>query len=282
MLKFRAHFAGWAAAAIFAAAGMPCPAQTAPTANPPAFSQPADHEIANPESNENLPVANSSMQAPQFFRMGPVESLGAPTPDLNPAWQKQQQERSEWSLQTPEEIMGLQTPRQMFGLPEEDENLSPEERYLHRQNQAKASAAQSLLTQPDRLSESGGLTHDFSLRFYRADGAASTLAPADQDDPASFSHMFKDAGSSPFGGGKGTLYGSMPATSVSAAQTAKEQLDQAAEMARFRSLIGEAPSTPAPAPTPYHSQFESGLQPATAFGFDPFGPVGRHTSGGSQ
>jgi hypothetical protein len=204
--------------------------------------------------------------------MGPPESLGTPTPDLNPAWQKQEQERSEWSLQTPEEIMGLQTPRQMFGLPDADENLSPEERYLHRRDQAKVTAAQSSLSQP------GALNHDFSARFDRADRVDSTLAPGDQDDAASFSRMFKDASPSSFGPGKSSLPGDKPLDVENAAQLAKAQQDQAADMARFRSLIGEAPASPDPNSTLPHEQVESGQQPPASSEFDTFGrPAPIHT-----
>jgi len=252
---------------MFAAVGVPCPAQTPSPATPPAFSQPADSEIANPESSESLPPANSSERVSQLFRMGPPESLGPPTPDLNPAWQKQEQERSEWSLQTPEEIMGLQTPRQMFGLPDEDENLSPEERYLHRLDVAKASAADSA------LSKAGGPGHDFSLRFDRADAVDSKQVPSGQDNSSAFSRMFKEDGPSPFGGANSPLFGAKPTAAVSDAQTAKDQLDQAAEMARFRSLIGEAPSTPDATSTQpqTQAQLQSGLPPQTPFELDEFG-----------
>jgi hypothetical protein len=271
MVKFCAHFDLWVAAAMFAAGATLCPAQTPPAANPPAFSQPADSETAAPESHGNLPADDSSQPSAQFFSLSPPASLGSPTPDFNPAWQKQQQARAEWSLQTPEEIMGLQTPRQMFGLPEADQDLSPEERYLHRQNLAKAAAAEARLSPPD------GLNHDFSVRLDRTDGVDSPLSPVDRDAAASFSRMFKDAGPSPFGSSKSPLSGSEPAAATSAAEIAKAQQAQAAEMARFRNLIGEAPLSRDPAPILPHPPLASGLQPADALGVDEFGrPAAPH------
>jgi hypothetical protein len=85
--------------------------------------------------------------------------------------------------------------------------------------------------------------------------------------------MFKDDGPSPLGGGNSPWFGAKPASAVSDAQTAKEQLDQAAEMARFRTLIGEVPSTPEAAPTQPQPQLESGLKSPLSSGLDEFGRV---------
>jgi len=261
MVNIRSQFQYWVVAAVFAAGQILCPAQTPSAANPPAFSEPDDAGLANPESSLSLPADNTldrPMRGPNSFAR---QALPTPTPDINLAQQKLQREQSDWTLLTPEEIMGLQTPEQMFGLPEDDQDLSPEERYLKRQEKAKTAAAETGLSAP------GAFTHEFTGRFDRPDSEDSTLASEDQDDPGAFSRMFKDADVSPFSPNKNALSGVKAA--ANAAQTEKVNQEEAAEMDRFRKLIGEVPAIPDATLALPHPPTEPGLQPGSAW--DPFG-----------
>ena len=61
----------------------------------------------------------------------------------NQQWQKMLQERKNWALSTPEQILQVPTPETILGLtdPREDPNLSPEERFLKRQDRLSGISA---------------------------------------------------------------------------------------------------------------------------------------------
>jgi hypothetical protein len=186
--------------------------------------------------------------------------LPSPTPDFNPALQKQIDQRAKWTLMTPEEIMGIQTPEEIFGVNTEDQNqnLSPEERYLKREEKAKLSAAD------DEMRDLDNPAHNYVGLFDRADNQNPQLSGQGEADPGAFSRMFKGSEASPFSR-NGRLSGFANAASVSAAEKTKADKDQAAEMARFRSLIGEVPETPNPALNPAHLETSPSPEPLPAF-----------------
>jgi hypothetical protein len=266
-------FEGWdnlkscaAAMLFFAAGGVLCSAQPAPAANAPLFSKPADGGINSPESSDPLPTGLSSERP--LRGLDPGGNLPPPSPDLNPAVQQQLKQRGLWTLQTPEEIMGLQTPEQIFGLKQEDQEISPEERFLKREDKAKIQAAN------DESSVLDNERHDFNTVFDRPDDNDPTFAPRDQNDSSAFSQMFGKSEASPFVR-KNAALTMGNSIALSAADKAKADRDEAAEMARFRSLIGEVPQTQNATFDLQHIEAKPDAQPLSTY--DVFGhPVTSH------
>jgi hypothetical protein len=165
---------------------------------------------------------------------------------------------------TPEEIMGVETPEKIFGLPErdKDQDLSLEERYLKRQENAAMASASNALSGANVFSHHGanlfGQPKDRDLFSQPNQGM-------DPDSSKNSGGFFNAPQNSPFGQKANSIWASDfgPAQPVT-----KVDPDQAAAMERFRALIGEshpvenstAPLSPTPSPS---------LQPAAQF--DPFG-----------
>jgi hypothetical protein len=260
----------WAAVAALAAGNVFCSAQPGPSSGSALFSKPSDGAITIPESNDNVPVDNSSGRVLRGLN-SVAPPLPSPTPDFNPDLQKQMDQRAKWTLMTPEEIMGIQTPEEIFGVDTEDQNrnLSPEERYLRREEKARASAAN------DEMRDIGNSSHNYVGLFDRADNQNPQLSGQDGAGPGAFSRMFNNSEASPFSRNGGSS-GFAKVASVSAADKAKADKDQAAEMARFRSLIGEVPEMPNPALNQPHLDATPGPQPLSVF--EEFGrPATIHT-----
>ena len=258
----------WAAAAL-AAGNVLCSAQPAP--GDTLFSKPSDGGIASPESNDQVPVDHSADRPAHIFGPKAPLPLPSPTPDLTPASQMELNKRAKWTLMTPEEIMGIKTPEEIFGLSTEDQdrNLSPEERYLRREEKAKAEAANAVLQDADNAS------HDYIGLFDRADKRDTALGAHEQPDPGAFSRIFGNAEASPFARNSGTSAGAN-AAAANAAEMAKAKREQAAEMDRFRILIGEVPQSPSPALTVPHLDVKPEPQPLLMF--DEFGrPAATHS-----
>lgn len=114
------------------------------------FSKPANQDPAA-TANANAIMPSASHKAPSAFNAptslfgnsGATASFdilpGSPPPAMpNPnaaQWQKVLENRKNWSLMTPEQILGIPTPESILGVtdPQEDPKLSPEERFLRRQ-----------------------------------------------------------------------------------------------------------------------------------------------------
>ena len=120
------------------------------------FSKPADDNIADkansfmPPSSQRSGGAGSFNAPTPFFNGSTAESYdnlpGSPTTStISPAeamrWKKALDARKNWTLLTPEEILGVPTPEQILGLPNPkiNEKLTAEERFLLRQTHEGAS-----------------------------------------------------------------------------------------------------------------------------------------------
>jgi len=267
------------ASVAFAAGAVACCAQTAPDQSA-ILSKPTDEGMAGPASSLQLPLdstLNPSLRSLPGFNDGSGMTFPIPPPDANAAWQKELNNRRNWTLMTPEEIMGVQTPEQIFGLTERDpeKNLSPEERYLKRERNAgernaEIAAGTNALGGGDVFSHKG-------LGLFDQPDANDPLSPQSPKDHPEGSSVFSRI----FGTSQDSLFGQKARSSqfnpgTSAAATTKAQLDEEAEMARFRALIGEVPqpgmATPTPALTPALTPAMASspsLQPLSQF--DPFG-----------
>ncbi|MDR3460363.1 MAG: hypothetical protein P4N60_23285 [Verrucomicrobiae bacterium] len=74
-----------------------------------------------------------------------------PSPEEIKLWQKFTDEKKNWTLMTPEQILGIPTAEQIMGLPDpnHEENLTVEEKYLRRQERERNFSATNAMHRPD-------------------------------------------------------------------------------------------------------------------------------------
>ena len=129
------------------------------------FTRPSDASSDSPLSapdNSEL----EGIQAPSassFGRHGPATAFdilpGSPapaavSPDQAKQWQKLLDDKKNWTMMTPEEIMGVPTAQKILGFPEsdDDKNLTVEERYMKRVEKQRAASSTDALHQQDPAS----------------------------------------------------------------------------------------------------------------------------------
>ena len=144
------NFKLWLAAGVLLAAG----AAWAQSGQSIIFSKPADHS-ATPEATDTriYPGANNPANAssvPSSLFNEPAMPNPLPPPQLSPdeqqRMQKDLQNRKDWTLMTPEEILGVATPESLLLPPDQrpenkDKNLTPLERFMNRQEAERHQAA---------------------------------------------------------------------------------------------------------------------------------------------
>jgi len=256
------------------------------------FTKPADADLAN-KANAFLPSNDARKGSVGDFNapsgvFGGNRSAGAydvlpgspgrnlVSPEESRQWQKMLDEKKNWALSTPAEIMGVTTPEKILGLadPKHEDNLSAAERYLRRLDRAEMAAA----------------TNHYSLRpegFLRGDTKSDPFGRNEEDTPfgrpktalaareagtGSFFNPLADATpNSPDGSGRepdskwANPFG-LPAP------LPKPSLEQVAEMERFRAMLETA------APVEKTPVFNQPSLTARPFGSAPpaplFNPVG--------
>jgi hypothetical protein len=131
--------------------------QQGPDPSKPLEQSPPDMPFVSHEST--LPEA--LRPGGSFFSSGkslPAFDIlpGSPQPSLSPEqvrqWQKLLDNRKNWTLMTPEEILGVPTAAKILGVPDpdDDQNLSATERYIKRMNrESKAVSATNALGAED-------------------------------------------------------------------------------------------------------------------------------------
>lgn len=237
------------------------------------FAVPGDEgqgqSTANPFS-DNANFADE-IQAPSslFSRGRPAATLPPPqiiSPDMNRVLQN----RKNWALMTPEEILGVATPEQILGVKKPEDlatsSLTPEQRFLRRQD---APSAESNNQNNDPSSSSRwSLTKDpNSPNSSDNSDNSGMLAPQDStgDSPfANFNRMLNSSsGKSPFDRPKNN--GNWIQAPVQTADSVKAMRDQAAEMDRFKRLLdpGEAVSRPMTVLPEYKFDFPASLPAAS-------------------
>jgi hypothetical protein len=109
--------------------------------NAPSLSAPSPMASGLPDANQapvfnfnSIPQGNANLPAPQ---------AAATSPDDFARLQKLLDERRNWALLTPAEVLGIPTPEKILGLPERDaagqgKNMTVTERYYERQSQLQA------------------------------------------------------------------------------------------------------------------------------------------------
>jgi hypothetical protein len=248
-------------AVVFAAAAA---AVTAPAQQTIIFSRPAD--VPAEKAKSYVPAIShraGDFNAPRFSFNNAMPDLPAPRPQVNnynnAAVQDALNRRKNWTLLTPEQLLGIQTPEQILGLPDKagKKNLSLEEQFLLREDEAssgahtngqpggaawRAMAGASPFTAQDRpdedylLRQAQPITEPGTKFFNRFLNAAGPAARPDDNQGSTWNTAF-----------------------FQPAQP-KPTTEQQADMERFRALMApspppEQPQAPtrfsvAPAPTP--------------------------------
>jgi len=225
------------------------PLETDPAAKANAFMP--DAARRNPASF-NAPTSLFSSPGSEMFDVLPP----IPPPVYSSAnaqqWQQLLNNRKNWTLMTPEEILGIPTPEKILGVadPDEDPNLSAEERYMKRQDRDHAMVI------------SNGMRHADSLLWSRDDSSqmlfqapVSGNQPAKTQDPAEhgasrISNLFFG----PTPGERAEInaknYSTWGSPFDSPAQPPKPTPDQLEGMERFRALM-EPPPQDTPQQTPF-------------------------------
>lgn len=236
-----------AAVLIGGAAGLRLPAQQTIV-----FSKPSDLPANN--ANNFMPSVErraGDYNAPHSLFNNFTPTIPLPKPlfrnnNNNAAVQEALDKRKNWTLLTPEQILGIQTPEQILGVPDKnsDKKLSLEEQFLLRERQASVRSAtngrgvNALLT--------GGLSdrNPFENKNPNDEFDPSRREPAKQDPGARFFNKLlagQNSASDP------AQKNSSPWSSVFAQPNhTKQSPEQLADMDRFRSLM-EPPAASAPA-----------------------------------
>jgi hypothetical protein len=111
------------------------------------FSRPADHS-ATPEAADSRPIPGGPNPANQVSLFNPPDTSPGPLPtpplptDEQRQLQKDLQDRKDWTLLTPEEILGVVTPESILLPPDQqpdaaEKKLTPMERFMNRQEEAR-------------------------------------------------------------------------------------------------------------------------------------------------
>lgn len=202
-----------------------------------------------------LDFANA-VQSPALKSGAESEPLPEPqAPVISPAQAQRMQrlldERKNWALLTPEQILGLPTQDKILGIPDRDalgqpKNATVMEQYNERQKQARARAnndyygaadsaprwggagSQDLQLNPGIWPSTGGRPGNLALMNQAFDGT--------QDNPAAPVQASKSGWSKPF---------SLPTASPGPTSEQKAALQQFQQLLQPRSLPGDSAKTPA-------------------------------------
>lgn len=150
------------AVVVFVALVFPALAQQSIQYSRPAAKDPAALAGPNPIVPSSHFTPPSSVGAPgSIFDGGAADSFDilplGPQPILlhgnNAQWQRFLDSRQNWSLMTPETILGVPTPESILGIPDpnDDPRLSAEERFLRRQDREAEMAETNTLHRQDAI-----------------------------------------------------------------------------------------------------------------------------------
>jgi hypothetical protein len=170
------YFARWFVLAALVVTAAPALAQQTIQ-----FTTPSDPNLAAKANSFMPPASARKSSASAFNAPSPLFGSRSPTAafDVLPGshtmnaadvanamqWQKLLENKKNWTLMTPEEILGVRTPEEILGIPDpkNDPTLSPEERFLKRlDGRAAATATNSF--RPDAA-------------YWRGDSAVDPLHP---------------------------------------------------------------------------------------------------------
>jgi hypothetical protein len=249
------HPSRWFANLAFglALAALPASAQ-----QPIQYTKPPDPQLAT-KANNFLPSAGDHNAPSSIFNLNP--SVGSfdvlPTgpsprpisPNQADQWQHLLDDKKNWMLLTPSEIMGVPTPEKILGLPDPDARLSAEQRYLNRQERQSAFMATNSLSRPEGYL--GDKKDNYPLHPMDAnDALGRSRSDMNPDSAKYYKQLLKAKSDSPFGSDQRTD-ASMDNPFGFAAPPPKPTPDQLANRERFRALL-EPDSPPDKLPQATH------------------------------
>lgn len=246
-MEIRSAKPGWWMALVFCAAALSASAQGgASSSQTGLFASPGD---GTEDSSVSSPFADSDnfadqIQAPtSLFNNRAAAPLPAPMPEVNQVLE----ERKNWALMTPEEILGLKTPEEILGVKKAEDieqgSLTPEERFLLRQDTPATGAT------------NGYSTDDKTSRWWLTKGPEDPdfLTPQQTEENSSLADFNRLISATP---NKGPFAarnnsGNWIQAPVSTGDSEKADAEQQAEMERFRQMLdpGAAFEKPATAMT---------------------------------
>ena len=257
-----------------------------PAADTIQFSKPVDPELVN-RANSFVPAASErrsvvgGVSAPTEVFSSPPDDLPMPAPVMmipqTVSMKEALNRRDNWTLMTPEEILGVPTAEKILGLPDskDEDKLSPEDRFLFRLQRERqtAGAALSALRQQNATSlRDGDSPNPFARREDRT-ALEKNAADAQPGSAKYFSQLLNGTPNAP--PDAGTFKAETPWTT---AFTQPNQLppstEQQAGMERFRAMM--EPSSPPDSPVA--TRFSPAPAPATDPNMQPqpyFNPAGR-------
>jgi hypothetical protein len=251
------------------------------------FSKPAD--TASDKDKDTTPAQPASsghswsigaFNAPKAAIKNIAPDAPMPQPvyfqNLSPSAQDAWNKRKNWTLLTPEQIMGKQTPEEIMGLanPNGQSKLSLEEQFLLRESQARTASAKDATPAQNRKSDAFALDQDRQNPFARELGTFSKNDQTDEPTGAKAGFLTRLLGPGP------SVAEPKPSSAWASVfaqpMQPKPTTAQSDSMDRFRALMvpTSPPDRPAPtvsySPAPYRDPYLQ-RQPA-------FNPVGRSAS----
>lgn len=244
MLAHRLFLAGLLAGGV-----IPCAAQQTIV-----VSKPADlsAERANNFMDNRSSRINNDHNAPRslFNNLTPEAPMTPPPqyiPRQDPSVQEALNKRKNWTLLTPEEILGIPTPEQIMGVPADKTKpkLTLEEKFLLRQQSSATNGrVASLFSREDNNPFSRNRA-DRTSPFYTSDKSPTDRLSPDSD--RYFDQLKKMAARDDFSAQALKKEESPWATSFANPTAPKRTPEQLAAMERFRAML--EPTSPQPAMT---------------------------------
>jgi hypothetical protein len=246
--------------------------------------EPANQEISLASKPDHKVPSDFNAPKP-LFRVGPPASFNllpsGPVPVIvtprNQQWQKNQDAMRNWTLLTPEQILGVPTPESILGLadPQEDPNQSLEERFLkRRERQSEAGTEATNIWQPVMRSKdglrAGQLEDSQTATLFTESLELSTSDSTRLGGTRDFKQLFSQDPIAPGNSRADSLWSSPFGSPEAPAKATPEQL---AGMERFRALFMEHTVQEKPA-TVYAGQ-ATATPDADFQGQPAFNPAGR-------
>jgi hypothetical protein len=238
----------WLAAGLLVAATVSASAQQTIV-----FSKPSD--VSADKANSFIATPQRSANSKDFnaphsvFKDYTPDNLGAPAPVImnnqDPSVKEALEKRKNWTLLTPEQILGVQTPEQIMGVvkPDDKKNLSLEDQFIQRQNRTESSMASN--RHPAAILWGEAANNPFEQRQQRDEygnfSQPGERLPAGSGGRKNFNQLLDGVNSLNLP----TVKPDSVWNSVFAApDQPKPDLEQVAAMERFRAMMEPAAATP--------------------------------------
>ena len=235
------------------------------------FSKPSD--LPANKANSFLPGSDHRVNAGDYN--APRQLFNDFTPDLpmpkpaqmnnnNSASVKEAlDKRKNWTLLTPEQILGIQTPEQILGMPDKpgEKKLSLEEQFLLRESQTTAFAATNGRAGPAAFWHESTDVNPFELKNKNDENDPFRRGPQKMEPGTKFFNQLLNAQDS--GSGPEAKPNSPWNSAFAQPNQPKQTPEQIAAMESFRAML-EPPAPPATPPVP--TRFSVAVQPKP----DPF------------